>query len=44
MLFCTSGANLIVVAWMGEELLRGQAHNGVNFDFEVKCDLVGQGQ
>ena len=25
-------------------LLRGQAQNGVNFDFEVKFDLEGQGQ
>ena len=29
---------------MGDELSRGQAQNGVNFDFEVKSDLEGQGQ
>ena len=29
---------------MGEELSRRQAQNGVNFDFEVKFDLEGQGQ
>ena len=29
---------------MGDELSRGQAQNGVNFDFEVKLDLEGQGQ
>ena len=29
---------------MDDELSRGQAQNGVNFDFEVKFDLEGQGQ
>ena len=29
---------------MDDELSQGQAQNGVNFDFEVKFDLVGQGQ
>ena len=29
---------------MGDELSREQAPNGVNFDFEVKFDLEGQGQ
>ena len=43
-LFCTSGPNLVVLAWTGDELLRGQAQNGVNFYFEVKFDLEGQGQ
>ena len=42
--FCISGPNLVVLAWTGEELLCGQAQNGVHFDFEVKCDLEGQGQ
>ena len=28
----------------GDELSRGQAQNGVNFDFEVKFDLEGQCQ
>ena len=42
--FCTSGPNFVVPAWTGDELSRGQAQNGVNFDFEVKFDLGGQGQ
>ena len=42
--FCTSGLNLVVLAWTGDELSHGQAQNGVNFDFEVKFDLEGQGQ
>ena len=33
--FCTSGPNLVVLAWTGDELSHGQAQNGVNFDFEV---------
>ena len=45
MVFSTCGPNLVALAWTGDELLRGQAQNGVNnFDFEVKCDLKGQGQ
>ena len=31
--FCTSGPNLVILAWMGDELWWGQAQNGVNFDF-----------
>ena len=42
--FCTSGPNLVVLAWTGDELSHGQAQNGVNFDFEVKFDLEGQSQ
>ena len=42
--FCTSGPNLVVLARKGDELSHGQAPNGVNFDFEVKFDLEGQGQ
>ena len=42
--FCTSGPNFVVLAWSGDELSLGQAQNGVNFDFEVKFDLEGQGQ
>ena len=42
--FCSSGPNLVVLAWTGGELSRGQAPNGVNFDFEAKFDLEGQGQ
>ena len=40
----TFGPNLVALAWTGEELSPGQAQNGVNFDFEVKFDLEGQGQ
>ena len=40
----TSGPNLVALAWTGDELSRRQAQNGVNFDFEVKFDLEGQGQ
>ena len=42
--FSTSGPNLVALAWAGDELSRGQAQNGVNFYFEVKFDLEGQGQ
>ena len=42
--FCTSGLNLVVLAWMGDELSLGQAQNGVNFYFEGKFDLEGEGQ
>ena len=42
--FSTPGPNLVALAWMGDELSRGQAQNGVNFEFEVKFDLEGQGQ
>ena len=42
--FSTSGPNLVALAWTGDELSRRQAQNGVNFDFEVKFDLEGQGQ
>ena len=34
----------MALAWTDDELSRGQAQNGVNFDFEVKFDLEGQGQ
>ena len=33
-----------MLAWTGDELSRGQAQNGVKFDFEVKFDLECQGQ
>ena len=42
--FYTSGPNLVVLAQTGNELSHGQAQNGVNFEFEVKFDLEGQGQ
>ena len=35
---------LVILARTGDELLGGQAQNGVNFDFEVKFDLEGQDQ
>ena len=42
---CISGLNLVVLALTDDdELSRGQAQNGVNFDFEAKFDLEGQGQ
>ena len=34
----------MILAWRGEELSHRKAQNGVNFDFEVKFDLEGQGQ
>ena len=34
----------MVLAWTGDELSRGHAQNGVNFDFEVKFDHESQGQ
>ena len=34
----------MVVAWTGDELSRGQAQKGGNFDFEVKFDLECQRQ
>ena len=41
--FCTSGPNLVILAWMGGESWCGQAQYGVNLDFQVKFDLEGQG-
>ena len=34
----------MILAWTGDVLSRGQAQNGVNFEFEVKFDIEGQGQ
>ena len=42
--FCTSGPNLVVLAWTGDELSHGKAQNGANFYFEGKLDLEGKGQ
>ena len=42
--FCSSGPNLVILAWTGDTLSCWQAHNGVNFDFEYKFDLEVQGQ
>ena len=43
-IFCTTGPNLVILAWTGDELSRGEAQNGINFYFEVKFYLEGQGQ
>ena len=34
----------MALTWSGDELSRRQAQNGVNFEFEVECDLEGKGQ
>ena len=39
---CTSDANLVVLAWLLDELLCGQAQSGVNLEFKVKFDLEGR--
>ena len=44
MLRCIFVPNLEIVTSIGGELWHGQAQNGVNFEFEVKFDLEGQGQ
>ena len=43
-LFFTSDLNLVILAWMDDELWCRQAQNGINFDFEVKFDIEGQGR
>ena len=35
---------MVILPWRGDELSHGQTQNGVNFDFEVKFHLEGQGQ
>ena len=42
--FSTSGPNLVALAWTGDELSRRESQNNINFDFEVKFYLEGQGQ
>ena len=42
--FCTFGPNLVVLAWIGDELSCRQAQNGVTFDFEVKFYFESQSQ
>ena len=42
--FCTSDPNLVILPWRDDELSHRQAQNGINFDFEIKFDLEGQGQ
>ena len=44
MLRCIFVPNLEIATSIGGELGHGQVQNGVNFDFEVKFDLEGQGQ
>ena len=34
----------MALTWTGDELSRGQAQNGIDFDLEVKFDLEGQRQ
>ena len=41
---CIFVPNLEIVTSIGGELWHREAQNGVNFDFEVKFDLEGQGQ
>ena len=38
--FCTSGPNLVILAWMGDELWCGQAQNWVNFYFKLNLTLI----
>ena len=33
--FCTSGLHLVILVWMGEELLSGQAQTGVHLEFHL---------
>ena len=42
--FCAPGPNLVILAWMGDELCCGQAQNGVNLDFGLIFHLEGQGR
>ena len=44
MLRCICVPNLEIVTSIGGELWHGEGQNGVNFDFEIKYDLEGQGQ
>ena len=37
--FCTSGPNLVALAWTGDELSHGQAQNGVNFELKLNLTL-----
>ena len=41
---CTSGLNLVILAWTGSELWCGQAQNGINLDLQVKFDFAGHGR
>ena len=33
--YCTSGPNLVILAWTGDVLSRGQAQNGVTFEVDL---------
>ena len=41
---CIFGQNLVILAWTADELWCRQAQNEVKFDFQVKCDIEGQGR
>ena len=41
-MFCSSGSNLVILAWMSEKKWHGQ--KGVNFEFGVKSKLEGHNQ
>ena len=41
---CIFGQNLKILTSTGDEWSCGQAKNSVNFDFQIKFDLEGQGQ
>ena len=41
--FCTSGPNLVILAWMGDKLWCGQPQNRINLDIDFKFDLGDQG-
>ena len=37
--FCISGPNLVILAWLEDTLLHRQALNGVNLDFKLNLTL-----
>ena len=37
--FRSSGPHLVGLPWMKDQLSRGKAQNGVNFDFEINLTL-----
>ena len=37
--FCTSGPNLVILAWIGDELSPGQAQNWVNLALKFNLTL-----
>ena len=40
----TSGPNLVILAWMGDELWCGQTQNVVKFEFQVRFNIEDQGR